>query len=106
MSEIVFEVNGQRITRHGNTSVANMIAQATKEFGEINVVSQEDTDIDIAMTIEQHIHILEVAAHNIQTAHDQLHSLSHELNVSSVKGHLLDAIDAAQKQIEALRGIR
>lgn len=104
MSEIKFTANNKEFVRHGNVSVGEMVAQATAEFGQINVT---ETTNDAEGPYDTHaasLAVLESCLINTKLVFDQLESLDDDYPMADAKMHILSAMASIDSEVTVLRG--
>jgi hypothetical protein len=102
-SQIVFDTpDGQHLTRSGNVSTSYLIAQATAEFGQIQVKDSTDGDLmlDLEPRPEQTLAVLQAARLNTQLIYDQLASLNDDNPMHDAKDHIKAALALIETEIQ------
>ena len=106
-SKIVFTTpNGARLVRTSlDTSAAEMISQATEEFGQVNVLEmtegggkpQDEREKQKKDSLKA---VLEAAHHNVKVCYDQIESLDDDHPMENVKQQLKEAAEAIASELE------
>lgn len=97
--------DGLQLTRQGAVTAAELIEQATAEFGAIDVLNSQDGDLipdPDGVGIAALINNLHAAKINIQTALDQIASAEHIRLLPDVKLQLSEAITAIDVELSEL----
>lgn len=100
MNQIKFNADNEEHTVGGDKPIAALIADATLEHGEIEVI--ETTEHNDSVFTEQTIAILTAVDTNLTTTINQLESLDEHFPMPNTKQRLFDAQNSIKKALKEL----